>query len=139
MSILEKHLQHRFAGQLTDDAGLSPALRSLRFAITAFELNADFFQGHEGLPFELATHAETEADLGLRVFAYCPDAQQHLAWPIARKKSPANAPTPAPQQIVSFCISDLLDNQADGVDPMRSVRPVFTSISAFLNRAVIQK
>jgi hypothetical protein len=91
------------------------------FKIVNFEINKDFFEGHEGSVFNVSEHTDIQEEFGIVSFAYCNNSQEHLGF------------KPNDISVYMFCLDNLYDNQAEGVDPMLSVRKVFSNIASLLN------
>jgi hypothetical protein len=113
--ILQAHLE-----LISENVGSSTE-KSGDFKIVNFEINKDFFEGHEGSLFKLSKHTDIKEEFSIVSFAYCNNSQEHLGF------------KPNDVSIYMFCLDNLYDNQAEGVDPMLSVRKVFSNIASLIN------
>jgi hypothetical protein len=100
------------------------------FVLKKIELNRDFFEDKENTQaFTVITGNEEDKKYGLTTFAIENETYYQLCFLEKDGKK---------SKIYCYHIEDLYDNESEGNDPMRSVRPIFKSIDSFLKNINIQ-
>ncbi len=100
------------------------------FILKTIELNRDFFEDKENTQAFTAIEGNDEDEnYGLITFAIEKETFYQLCF---LEKEGVKG------KIYCYHIEDLYDNESEGNDPMRSVRPIFKSIDSFLKNIIIQ-
>lgn len=100
------------------------------FIIKKFELYRDFFEDKENTQaFTVIVENEEDKKYGLITFAIEKETYYQLCF--LEKEGEKG-------KIYCYHIEDLYDNESEGNDPTRSVRPIFSNIDSFLENILIQ-